>query len=630
MRFVWKSIQSSFVLILLCTVITGCTAKTTQPAVISTATAMAAPSAVSTFGPSEPVQPALQLTPTQVTAGSCLVSVILAGEKEQSSGLQSGLTEAAESKACRVEINAIGSDADAMAAQIAAAVQKSADGIILIPLSGAVSSAVEGAVQQALDAGIPVISIGVEAVLQDQTSQVIPDAAGGAQKAASFLCQALHERGRVLELTEPGTDRGQQISAAFEQQFRAVCPEAELVSISLKDTASETARQAVSAELAGNSDVAGVFSPAGSGLTGAMQAFDEQGVLGVVSAYIKGDTLSPSADLPEHADGVVQTPANDLGKAAMDALLNSIQGKKTRVRVEVPMDVRTSEAGFSLPPDFNARRVTIGVVLPEVTSDFYEQMYTGLLTTGRSLDNVSLKIRSAGGDPQKFIQILDGMIAAKVDAILVAPTQDETVIQAVAAAGQQGVPIITVGYPIPDGKLVSQIRFDDYGLGYRAGEYLCSAMGSQGTLADLYSPADKAAEQERTAGLQAYIQDKCAGIKIVTQKLAPDETKACADAADLVAGATPFTGVFAHSDALALCTVSALEANSKSAVVVGNGETAEAIESIRAGKLNATIGQYPSEMGTIAMETVIEYLYDKPIEADKPFPVNVITKETLK
>jgi ribose transport system substrate-binding protein len=63
--------------------------------------------------------------------------------------------------------------------------------------------------------------------------------------------------------------------------------------------------------------------------------------------------------------------------------------------------------------------------------------------------------------------------------------------------------------------------------------------------------------------------------------------------------------------------------------VVGVGDSEEALQSIKDGKLSATVGQYPYEMGLIAMETTIEYLYGKQVEPNKPFPVNLITKENL-
>ena len=63
--------------------------------------------------------------------------------------------------------------------------------------------------------------------------------------------------------------------------------------------------------------------------------------------------------------------------------------------------------------------------------------------------------------------------------------------------------------------------------------------------------------------------------------------------------------------------------------MVGVGDSPAALQSIQAGKLSATIGQYPQEMGQIAMETTLEYLYGKPVEPGKPFPVKLITKESL-
>ena len=225
-----------------------------------------------------------------------------------------------------------------------------------------------------------------------------------------------------------------------------------------------------------------------------------------------------------------------------------------------------------------------------------------------------------------MIQELDWMVKAKVDAILLSPVDDPALLVAIDKVARSGMPLVTLGMRLGIDKIISQISFDEYAAGYSAGGYLCAALGGQGTIADVYDSANLEKEKVRSRGLQDYQKVNCPKVKIVTQALPVGKEPACKGLQKFISEAGPFAGLFAHSDELGLCAADV----SKGKFVVGIGASAEAIQSIKAEKLSATIGQYPSEMGQIAMETTIEYLYGKPVEQNKPFPVNLITKDSLK
>jgi ribose transport system substrate-binding protein len=224
-----------------------------------------------------------------------------------------------------------------------------------------------------------------------------------------------------------------------------------------------------------------------------------------------------------------------------------------------------------------------------------------------------------------MIRDLDWMVNTRMDAILISPVDEPAFLIAIDKAVRSGIPVVTLGTALAIEKIISQISFDEYAAGYKAGEYLCAALGAKGTLADVYDVANPEKEAVRSRGLQDYQRENCPEVKIITQSLPAGKEPACRGLQKFLSEAGPIAGIFAHSDELGLCAVSA----SKTALVVGIGASAEAIQSIQAGKLSATLGQYPYEMGLIAMETTIEYLYGQKVEPNKPFPANLITKDSL-
>ncbi|MBQ2813311.1 MAG: substrate-binding domain-containing protein, partial [Clostridia bacterium] len=71
-------------------------------------------------------------------------------------------------------------------------------------------------------------------------------------------------------------------------------------------------------------------------------------------------------------------------------------------------------------------------------------------------------------------------------------------------------------------------------------------------------------------------------------------------------------------------------------IVVGTDGSAEALESIRAGQLSATVAQDPAEIGATSLREMVEAVKDKPeIDPNKtpqtiPVDSYIVTKENVK
>jgi D-allose transport system substrate-binding protein len=89
--------------------------------------------------------------------------------------------------------------------------------------------------------------------------------------------------------------------------------------------------------------------------------------------------------------------------------------------------------------------------------------------------------------------------------------------------------------------------------------------------------------------------------------------------------------VFAANDTMALGAVEALLASGKTdVIVVGVDGTSDAIESIKSGRLTATVGQYPYLVGKRSVELLAEHFKDgKPLDRYQATGQGVITKEAL-
>ena len=561
---------------------------------------------------------------TLVATGDCRLALLLPGLATDDSSLQASVKEASDQNGCQLDVHAAEDHPENMVAQIKEAAQKNVSGMIIKPID---QSDVGTAVQQTSQKGLPVIVIGAGVLPTIQTNRLVPDYIDGARKAAGFVCGAIHEQGNIIQLVDSQIDGADgQVSKAFSDGIKGTCPEAKLTTVTVQGSGEDAAKNAMLQVLSANPDISAVFAYTESAMNGAFDANREAGIMGVVTSEFGQESETAAADPTRAVDAVLLASGNETGKAAVQAVLAQIKGAAAKPQITVPMQISVADFAFQLPPNPTAKRITIGVILPDGADPFYQGVYRGLLIPARSLDNVTLKVRSGNNDPQRMIQELDWMVNAKVNAILLSPVEDPAFLIAVDRVARSGTPLVMLGVALKMDKIVSQISFDEYAAGYKAGEYLCTALSGKGTIADVFDSANPEKEAVRSRGLQDYQKENCPEVKIITQALPAGSEPACQGLQKFLSEAGPITGIFAHSDNLGLCAVD----TSKVEFVVGIGASAEALQSIKVGKLSATIGQYPSEMGQIAMETTIEYLYGKQVEPNKPFPVNLITKDTLK
>ena len=85
--------------------------------------------------------------------------------------------------------------------------------------------------------------------------------------------------------------------------------------------------------------------------------------------------------------------------------------------------------------------------------------------------------------------------------------------------------------------------------------------------------------------------------------------------------------VFAANDEMALGAVEAISGAGKDIMVVGFDATDDAIEAIKAGRMDATIAQQPDLIGKTAVEQAVKLINGETIDKAIPVEVTLITKD---
>jgi ribose transport system substrate-binding protein len=282
---------------------------------------------------------------------------------------------------------------------------------------------------------------------------------------------------------------------------------------------------------------------------------------------------------------------------------------------------------------------TIGFALTTLNNPFFIDMKKGAEATAQEL-GVRLIIQASERDidVEKQMQIVENLIQRKVDAICVTPNGAREIVPAIVKATQAGIPVFVVDMRVDEktlkeagGSIVSFAGSDNFEGGRLAGEFVASKLGGKGLAAILEGVPGHETGESRSKGFRAAVKDK-PGIHLVSSQSGGFDRAQGYNVMQNVMQAHPdLQAVFACNDLMALGAMEAIAASGKtgSIVVVGFDAIDEAREAIRSGKMDATIAQYPAEMGRVAVESAVRTLKGERVPAFIPVKIELITKANV-
>jgi ribose transport system substrate-binding protein len=218
------------------------------------------------------------------------------------------------------------------------------DGLVVVAID---VNGVMPAVQAAADAGIPVVA--VDAILPDgpQIAQVgVDNEDAGRMIGQHFLDYMATEMGGSAELGIVGA-LNSYIQNVRQEGFESVVTNAEGVEMTgvvdgrnIQDNAMSAAENLLTA----NPDMSAMYATGEPALIGAVAAVESQGRQSDVR--IVGWDLSSAAirGIDEgYVVGVVQQDPAGMGAAAVDALLDHLNGEEVPAQIDVPVTIVTRE-----------------------------------------------------------------------------------------------------------------------------------------------------------------------------------------------------------------------------------------------------------------------------------------------
>lgn len=239
-------------------------------------------------------------------------------------------------------------------------------------------------------------------------------------------------------------------------------------------------------------------------------------------------------------------------------------------------------------------------------------------------------------DVAKQVELVEQMIAQKVDAIVIAPADSKALIGVCKKAQDAGIVVVNIDNKFDDAVLTEQkvklpfVGPDNRKGARRVGDYLAKQLKPGDPVAIIEGPPNAFNGQQRRLGFDDAMN--AAGMKIVSSQSGYWETdKANQVAAAIITEHPDLKAFLCSNDSMALGAVAALRAAGKldQVKVVGYDNISAVQTLLKEGKILATADQHADQIAVFGIEYALQLLKTKTAPADRETPVDLITAESL-
>ncbi|WP_138160539.1 ribose ABC transporter substrate-binding protein RbsB [Peptoniphilus catoniae] len=273
----------------------------------------------------------------------------------------------------------------------------------------------------------------------------------------------------------------------------------------------------------------------------------------------------------------------------------------------------------------SAEGKTVGFVISTQTNPFFVTLKEGAEKKAKEL-GVELIVLDSQDDSAKAASNMEDLITRGVDLIIVNPTDSDAIVPSVEAANEAGIPVITVDRVSNGGEVVTSVASDNVAGGKMAGQFIIDKLGGKGKVVELEGISGANSAIERGQGFNEAIEGS--DIEVVAKQTADyDRVKGLEVMENILQSQAEIDAVFAHNDEMALGALEAIKASGRDMIVVGFDATDDAVASVEAGELAATIAQQPGLMGEKAIEAAISVINGETVESSIPVDLQLVEKK---
>lgn len=271
-----------------------------------------------------------------------------------------------------------------------------------------------------------------------------------------------------------------------------------------------------------------------------------------------------------------------------------------------------------------AAQDTIALAISTLDNPFFVSLKDGAQKKADEL-GYKLVVLDSQNDPAKELANVEDLMVRGAKVLLINPTDSEAVVNAVAMANRNKVPVITLDRGAAKGNVVTHIASDNVAGGKMAGDFIAQKFGDNAKVIQLEGIAGTSAARERGEGFKQAIEAHKFEV-LASQPADFDRTKGLNVMENLLASKGSVQAVFAQNDEMALGALRAIDAANKKVLVVGFDGTDDGVKAVKSGKMAATIAQQPELIGSLGVENADKVIKGQAVEAKIPVPLKVVTE----
>ncbi len=259
-----------------------------------------------------------------------------------------------------------------------------------------------------------------------------------------------------------------------------------------------------------------------------------------------------------------------------------------------------------------SQRKVIGVV-PKATSHlFWVSVEAGARAAARDLDvDIIWNGPPLETEYDRQIQIVDSLVARRVDGLAIAATERKALVQSIDRAMAQGIPVTVFDSGIDSTNYTTFLSTNNYEAGQMGARTLARLIGGRGEVAILLHAPGSFSTMDREQGFEDVIGKEYPGIRIVARQFGmSDRAKSRAAAENILAANPGLEGIFASTEPSSSGVSLALKARRLAGKVkfVAFDSSDNMIEDLREGTIHAMVVQDPFRIGYEAVKTLVDKL----------------------
>jgi len=283
-----------------------------------------------------------------------------------------------------------------------------------------------------------------------------------------------------------------------------------------------------------------------------------------------------------------------------------------------------------------------GVLLKTLSNPFWGAMEKGI-HDGADAAGVEYFMQAVESDQAAEPQLntCNTMLQRKPKVMITAAINSTILLPCLKLANDSGIPVVDLDANLDHAiaekagvKIAFTIGSDNTAAGAQGADWLVSKLGAdaKGPVLVIEGLSGNITGQKRAVGFRDELAKKAPGLKVVASLPGDwDGQKAANITNDILIRNPDLVAIFCANDTMALGAVEAAYAAGKGAgiTIIGVDGNVDAVKSIKAGRLNASVAQLPYLVGKQAVEDAKKVLAGEKLAEYTYVPTLVLTKQVL-